>query len=127
MKASLHHVDDHGVKYDALMFVCPGCETPYTLLDGTEHTPSGLHMLPVNVMGDLQIHRPSWTWDGNLELPTVASSILSKIQPYDENGQPLGVCHSFLKAGVFEFLSDCTHPLAGQFVPMPDLPEWADF
>lgn len=121
MKAMLRHVDDHGTKYDALMFVCPGCGTPYTLLDGTEHTPSGLHMLPVNTPG----RSPQWDWDGNLEAPTLSPSILSHIHPYDEQSKPLGVCHSFLKAGVFEFLSDCSHSFAGQHVPMPDLPTWA--
>lgn len=122
MKTSLHKVNDHGVEYEALAFVCPGCQTPYTLLDGREHTPSGLHMLPVNSSQK----SPSWTWDGNLEAPTLSPSILSHIQPYDEQSKPLGICHSYLRAGVLEFLSDCTHPLAGQNVPLPDLPEWAE-
>lgn len=122
MKASLRSVDDHGNVYSALMFVCPGCQTPYTFQDGTEHTPSGLHMLPVNST----TKSPSWTWNGDLEAPTLSPSILSHIQPYDETGKPLGVCHSFLREGVIEYLSDCTHPLSGQFVPLPDLPKWAE-
>jgi len=77
-------------------------------------------MLPVN--SDWK--KPAWTWDGNLEAPTVSPSILSSIGPYGDQGKPLGVCHSFLKAGVFEFLDDCTHPLKGQHVPMVDLPDW---
>lgn len=107
MKASLRTVNDHGNVYTALMFVCPGC--PRT----------GVHLLPVN---SPQVS-PSWFWDGNLEAPTLDPSILSHIEPYDpETGAPQGICHSYLRAGVFEFLSDCTHPLAGQRVPMPDLP-----
>ena len=121
MRSSLRTIDDHGVQYQALMFVCPGCQTPYLLPDGSEHTPSGLHMVAVNSPH----HPPSWVWDGNLESPTLSPSILTRIQPYGEDGKPLGVCHSFLRDGVFEFLPDCTHPLAGQFVPMPDLPTWA--
>ena len=35
-----------------------------------------------------------------------------------------GDCHSFLRAGVWDFLGDCAHHLAGQQVPMVDLPEW---
>lgn len=120
MKAALRRVNDHGNHYDALMFVCPGCEMPYTLPDGTEHTPSGLHMVAVNSLNKT----PQWTWDGNLELPTLSPSILTHTHPY-ENGMPMGRCHSYLKAGVFEFLSDCTHALSGQFVPIPDLPTWA--
>lgn len=105
MKSTLRHVDDHGVKYDALMFVCPGCAE-----DGS----TGLHMLPVNSTE----HQPSWTWDGNLDAPTVTPSILTS------KDDPARRCHSFLKAGVFEYLSDCAHSLANQHVPLPDLPEW---
>ena len=35
-----------------------------------------------------------------------------------------GNCHSFLKAGVWEFLSDCAHDMAGKSVPMVPLPDW---
>lgn len=100
MKASLRDVDDHGEKYSALLFKCPGCAE-----DGS----SGFHMLPVNSPQ----HSPSWTWDGDLEAPTLSPSILSR------HGDV--VCHSFLTGGVFNFLTDCTHSLAGQQVPMPDM------
>lgn len=33
-------------------------------------------------------------------------------------------CHSFVKASRIEFLSDSTHKLAGQTVPLAPLPEW---
>lgn len=33
-------------------------------------------------------------------------------------------CHSYVKAGRWEFLGDCTHDLAGQTVPMVPLPDW---
>ena len=106
MKCMIRHVDDHGDRYDALMFVCPGC---------AEIGGSGFHMLPVS--GDAS-KRPVWTWDGNLDAPTLSPSILTS------GNEPARRCHSFLKAGVFEFLSDCAHSLAGQNVPMLDLPEW---
>lgn len=104
MKSMLRMVDDHGVKYQVLVFVCPGC---------TEDYGSGLHILCVNT----DVHSPSWTWDGNLEAPTLTPSILTR------SGDNF-VCHSYLKVGVFEFLSDCTHALANQQVSMPDLPDW---
>lgn len=105
MKCMISGVDDHGVHYDVLMFVCPGCID----MNGS----SGLHMLPVTGEG-----RPTWSFDGNLEAPTLSPSILTgKNSP--------NICHSFLKAGIFEFLGDCTHSLAGKHVPMPDLPDWA--
>jgi hypothetical protein len=90
--------------YQALMFICPGCAETHT----------GLHMLPVSGVTE----RPMWTFDGNLEAPTLSPSILTR------HGDML-VCHSFLRNGVFEFLGDSTHSLAGQHVPMPDLPDWA--
>lgn len=35
-----------------------------------------------------------------------------------------GNCHSFLRNGVWEFLSDSAHHLAGQNVPLEPLPDW---
>lgn len=37
---------------------------------------------------------------------------------------PFGNCHSFLKSGVWEFLSDSAHSLAGHKVPMIPLPDF---
>ena len=111
MTAVIRHCDDHGIKYDALMFVCPGC----AINDGT-----GIHILPVNST----TKSPSWDLDGNLESPTLSPSILTHIKPY-VNGQPMGVCHSFLRDGVFEFLSDSSHALSGKSAPMGKLPAWA--
>ena len=34
-------------------------------------------------------------------------------------------CHSFVKNGQWEFLSDCTHELRG-FHDLPDLPDWLE-
>lgn len=35
-----------------------------------------------------------------------------------------GNCHSFLRDGKWQFLSDCAHELAGQTVDMEPLPDW---
>jgi len=35
-----------------------------------------------------------------------------------------GNCHSFVRNGQWEFLSDSAHTLAGQTVPMVPLPDW---
>lgn len=107
MKAMLRHITWSQGDYDALCFVCPGC---------AELTPtgSGLHMIPVTTTE----HRDSWTWDGNLEAPTLEPSILTN------KNDPSKRCHSYLRAGVIEFLGDCAHSLAGQRVPLPDLPDW---
>lgn len=84
-KSVLRHVNDHGEVYDALAFVCPGCQT--------QGYGTGLHMLPINS----PTHQPSWEWDGNLERPTLSPSILTNST---WKGEPT-VCHSFLKEGVF--------------------------
>lgn len=97
--ALLRHVADGDLRYDALMFWCPA--------------DNDLHMLPVNA----EVKTPSWTWDGNLEQPTLSPSILTRWGA----GK---VCHSYLRAGQWEFLSDCTHELAGKTVPMVPLPDW---
>jgi len=107
-KAILRRVSDGELEYDALMFWCPGCE--HVDEEGGRH--GGLHMLAVNS----SVTSPQWDWDGNLELPTLSPSILSRTDTL--------VCHSFLKQGVFEFLGDCTHQHANTKVPIPDLPEW---
>ena len=111
MKSQLKQIDNHGVKYQALQFVCPGC-----VAGAGREGYDGIHMLPVNAEG---IDVTSWTWNGDLENPTLEPSILSHA------GSWLPRCHSYLRNGVFEFLSDSTHPLVGQHVPMPDLPDWA--
>ncbi len=105
MKSILRMVNDHGLEYACLMFVCPGC---IGVLGG-----SGLHMLPVNS----KVKEPSWEWDGNLIRPTLSPSILTGRTTPD-------ICHSYLRDGIFEYLNDCTHALAGQKVEMPDLPDW---
>lgn len=106
MKTRLRTVNDHGVTYDALMFVCPGCKV------GGPEGYEGLHMLPVNS----ENHTPSWNWNGDLEHPTLEPSVLTR---------GYSLCHSYLRNGKFEFLTDSEHPLSGQTVDIPDLPEWA--
>lgn len=111
-----------GHRYEALMLWCPGCQYED---DGV--LVGGLHMLPVS--GDPG-NRAAWTWDGSLEAPTLSPSILTRMghrrQRMDGVLMDVGefVCHSFLRAGVWEFLGDCTHALAGQSVPAAPLPDW---
>lgn len=108
MKSMLIQVDDHGIIYQALKFVCPGCAT-------SPSGATGLHILPVNT----EETSPSWDFDGNLDAPTITPSILTRT-----GRDNAFVCHSFLKNGIFEFLNDCTHELVGKKVPIPDLPDW---
>jgi hypothetical protein len=118
MKARLVTTTDGDETYQSLYFWCPGCEVIGE--DGERH--NGMHCLPVSPT----TKRPFWEFDGHLESPTLTPSILTRTSYYTGPDTPPRefVCHSFLKAGVFQFLSDCTHDLKDQFVPIPDLPEW---
>lgn len=63
---------------------------------------------------------PEWEFDGNLESPTVSPSILT------DGSNPAKRCHVFIKNGQIEYLGDCWHKLAGQTVPMVDVPKWLE-
>lgn len=104
MKSMLRVVEDKGISYTALMFVCPGCA-----LDGT----SGLHLLPVNTTNV----SPAWKWNGDYDNPTIEPSILTR-------GANDKQCHAYLKDGWFDFLADCSHGLKGCKVPIGELPDW---
>ncbi len=58
----------------------------------------------------------TWSITGELDYPTVHPSLLSW-QPGDNSYR----CHLFIKAGKLEYLSDCSHQLAGQTVMMEDV------
>ena len=104
---------DSGVR---LHLWCPGCDELHGIEVG-EGKPS------------------AWGWDKNLEAPTITPSIKvsgtqwSKDQSFYRANHhvPSGgamTCHSFVRAGRWEFLGDCTHNLAGQTVDMVELPDW---
>ncbi len=82
----------------ALMFNCPGC--------GELHAP-----LIAGAAG-----RPIWTWNGDVVRPTLSPSVRVR-WAYGDKREPR-VCHSFVRDGQIQFLSDCTHALAGQTVPL---------
>ena len=112
--------------YEALLLWCPGCAEPWPGANQDERS-GGLHMLPVG--GDTG-GRPTWSFDGNVERPTLSPSILTRLEHARRRVQGelrdvgLFVCHSFLRAGVWEFLTDSTHPLAGKHIPAVPLPDW---
>ena len=77
-----------------LRFFCPGCG---------------------NVHGVVVAGPGAWGYNGNREAPTFTPSVKVTMPPSDY------CCHSFVTDGRIQFLSDCTHHLAGQTV---DLPGW---
>jgi hypothetical protein len=80
-------------------FLCPGC--------GYEHS------FRVNADDS----RPQWKWNGSVEKPTFTPSLVVF------HGDPLRQCHSYVKEGNIQFLSDCFHNLKNKTVEIPDWEE----
>ncbi|NNP71235.1 DUF6527 family protein [Acinetobacter sp. Ac_5812] len=76
---------------------CAGCKTLHPLHVGPHH-------------------KIRWDFDGNLEQPTFSPSLMV-------NGGHSSQCHSFIRNGQIQFLSDCHHALAGQTVDLPEVEE----
>lgn len=80
------------------IFNCAGCDQEHTFNDGL------------------------WSWNNDYEKPTIEGSYLIHGYRFDENRNsvPL-VCHSHIKDGMIEYLTDCTHNLAGQTIELPEI------
>lgn len=63
--------------------------------------------------------KPTWTYNNDAERPTVQPSILVR----SGNAQGPTVCHSFITNGQIQYLTDCTHTLAGQTIDLTDFDE----
>lgn len=59
-----------------------------------------------------------WTWNGDLEKVTLTPSI-KRFRPATEYSKQKTICHSFVRGGIWEFLNDCAHSLAGKKVDIP--------
>jgi hypothetical protein len=90
-----------GKPSDEYWFFCPGCDGP--------------HWIRVN-----SSESPSWSLTGTTENPTISPSILVRWDEGEER-KPC-VCHSFIREGRIEYLSDCTHAMASNTV---DIPDWS--
>lgn len=65
----------------------------------------------------------AWTWDGNQVSPTISPSILVHEIRKTDGSVYSPTCHSFVRAGRWQFLGDCGHALAGQTVDMVPIPD----
>jgi hypothetical protein len=101
----------------SLGFWCPGCKQMHVVSSG-------------------------WTFSGDYDRPTFSPSVLVTGRDFTSAGRaayeawcaaghsPPGPqfesadtrCHSFVRDGRIEFLSDCTHALAGQTMPLEPRP-----
>lgn len=84
-------------------FWCPGCD--------------GLHAFWTKGGPVVNGHEQNWTFNGDGDKPTIFPSLdVGKNLPNHH-------CHSWIKDGMIEFLSDSYHSLKGKTVPIPD---WDD-
>lgn len=84
------------------LFDCPGCGSSHAPYVRPHKAPNGA----------------SWDFNGNMDKPTFAPSILSKMSRPD--GSKTMICHLFVIGGMIEYLPDCTHALAGQTIEIPE-------
>jgi|SRR5882672_267675 len=61
-----------------------------------------------------------WTFNGSHEAPTFSPSM--RVDWHKGKARVPQVCHSFMVDGVWQYLVDCTHAMAGTNVPAPDWP-----
>jgi hypothetical protein len=95
MKPKLRPIENQAGRFMGYMFFCPGCRRA--------------HFFRTN---DPRRGR-NWTFNGNVEEPTFSPSLLTQF--------PGGTrCRLYLTRGKIQFLSDCTHPMAGRTVDMVD-------
>lgn len=114
---------------EGLHYWCQGCKSAHT----------------VKIKGE-----NAWVWNGDVDRPVFTPSVLTtsghyvpwhkpgddcwctyvREHPEDaEDGFACQRCHTHVgcqgaQPGEVIFLSDCTHALAGQVLPLPDLPDW---
>jgi hypothetical protein len=90
----------HKSKDGFLVFHCPGCNIP--------------HIIDTR-----------WTFNGDFDKPRIVPSLLVRY-PYNNENR---ICHSYIIDGMIEYLSDCTHALAGKKIELPDFetlhPDWS--
>lgn len=85
---------------------------------------------------------PRWNFNGNLDEPTFTPSLLCKtghyvqgqLQPPNcrfcndpdfDDYRSCTVCHTFITNGKIQYLSDCTHDLAGKTIELEDF-KWSE-
>jgi hypothetical protein len=90
----------HRATDNQILFFCPGCQHAHCI----SYAPG------------------RWTFNGDFERPTFNPSVLVDGHYTGDDLVHQHIrCHSFVKDGNIQFLSDCDHTLAGKTVPLPDM------
>jgi hypothetical protein len=90
-------------------FLCPGCDDVHCcrIVSGGGH--------------------PCWGFNGDLEKPTFTPSVKVTYPANPDADDDFAewrterICHSYVRSGRIEYLSDCTHALAGKTVDLPEV------
>lgn len=109
--AVIEEIVGDGVEPGHYWFKCQGCGQRHTV-----QTKTGSLGTP-------------WGFNGNVDRPTFTPSVLvrwgkhadPKWQAPDGQDHWSGICHFYVRNGFQEFLTDCTHALAGRTVVMPEI------
>lgn len=96
-------LDSQQWKQCAVQFYCPGCNLTHTVTitpeDGVKH----------------------WSFNGNLECPTLSPSLGVRWRDVNKDTYD---CHVVVTDGVLNYCTDSEHELAGQKVAMLPVDEW---
>ena len=100
--------------YEAYEFQCPGCEFRhvYVVKWGDK--------LRADYAASGRTYFPEWKFNGSMETPTFEPSLLNTMT-FTGDVKPKRICHLYVRKGQIEYLSDCTHKLAGKIVPLPEI------
>lgn len=69
--------------------------------------------------------KPRWKYNDNEYRPTFSPSILTEYRW--EDIRKIKRNHVIIRAGMIQYLSDCTHEYAGKTIYLPRLQEWPDW
>lgn len=98
-EGKLHHYE----------FFCNGC--------------SLYHSFRVALAKNERRDAPVWKFNGDVENPTFSPSLLVTLRDTPTGSGKTAKCHLHLRNGQLQYLSDCTHDLAGTTVPVQAEPD----
>lgn len=113
----------HNAENGEVLFDCPGCRCTHRIfVRAGPHPCWGYNGDPVKptFKPSIAVSGHNFTPKGRADYDAWVEAGMPKPAPASFESAPT-VCHSFVTDGQIQFLSDCTHGLAGQTVP---LPEW---
>ena len=83
-----------------------------------------MYMPGLNDLVMISVDDNGWKWNGNSTAPTFSPSILTRATQGREQRKVRN--HVFVRNGMVQYLSDCTHELAGKTQELPRLCDWPD-